>query len=569
MVVDPRRFDRRTLLRGAGALGAAAFTASLTGCAETGAGQGAKAGAGSAPLLTVASEQGSTLARNFNPFAASSRWAARFCVYEPLMIFNHVTGALEPWLATGFTWSQENTVLTMKLRDKVTWSDGRPFTAEDVTFTFDLLKRHKGLIGYATGAVANYVEAVRAPDAGTVEFTFKKAYTPALHDIAQQLLVPRHIWSAVADPVTHTNPDPVGTGPFTLTAFRPQMYELRRRDGYWQPIAIPGLRVPTYAGNDQINSALVSGQVDWGGLVPDPDRTFVAKDRRNNHYWWPRISDIFLFVNTTKAPFDDPAVRKALSMALDRRKMVDIAVWGKSEPANAVGIARDAYPGWIDESLTSTHAELVTRDVAAANAALDAAGLARGAGGRRTGKDGEPASFDLVVPSGWTDFVAVAQIVTQNLAEVGVTVKLRTIGFDQWTSAVYNGRFDVTLGPGERGASPFGYFRAMMSSFTRRPVGETSNLNFHRLAVPEADELLERFATVSDAAEQRKIGRELQKLFVEVFPAVPLYEQPEWGAYSSRRFTGWPDAGAPYAPLRNSPRFPTPLLVYPKLKPAT
>jgi len=100
-------------------------------------------------LLTVAYEQQPTWVRNFNPLNSehSVRWPTHGGIYEPMLVFNTVTRKYVPWLATEYEWQEENKRLVFTLRSGVKWSDGKPFTAKDVAFTFDLLKQHPGVDG--------------------------------------------------------------------------------------------------------------------------------------------------------------------------------------------------------------------------------------------------------------------------------------------------------------------------------------------------------------------------------------------------------------------------------------
>ncbi|WP_432102608.1 ABC transporter substrate-binding protein [Streptomyces sp. bgisy091] len=545
----------------------------LSAAAATAAG-GLLTACGSPPgrsrrLLTVIVETGALLTRNFSPFVANGRWAANYVLHEPLMVWNMARGKLEPQLATDYRWSDGNRTLTVNLRQGVKWSDGYPFTADDAVFTLELLRRTKGLIGRAVPVLPD-VDTVTAPDPGTLRITFKRVNTPALHDLLGQAIVPKHVWEKIEDPVRFANPDPVGTGPFVLTRFRPQGYEMHRNPHYWQKIHIPGLELTGWSGNDQINNATVSGAVDWGALIPNPDKTFVRRDPEHFGYWWPHATDVGLYLNTTMTPFDDPAVRRALSPALNRSRMVDIAVWGKSVPANPVGLPDGAYPGWFDKETLHADDELTAYDPQAAERALDAAGLVRkgDSRGMRVGKDGKPVRFDIIVPAGWTDFVSVARIAADNLKAVGIDATMRTTSFDSWSQSVYGGDFQACICAGEIGATPYNYFRSMMSKSTKSPNGQTATLNFHRLSDERADELLTRWASVSDPAEQKEMARQLARRAVELMPAVPLYEQPEWGAYNTQRYTGFPTEENPYAPLRPRSRFPSTFLVFPHLRTA-
>ena len=163
-------------------------------------------------VLVVVAELKAAWTRNFNPLGAGmSRWPTQGGIYEPMMVYRARDGQWVPWLAKGFEWSNQGSTLTFKLRPGVKWSDGKPFSANDVVFTFELLKRHKAL---DAGAVWGFLDRVEAHDSNQVRFHFKKRYAPGFGAVAHQMIVPQHMWSSVEDPVKFTNPNPVATGPF-------------------------------------------------------------------------------------------------------------------------------------------------------------------------------------------------------------------------------------------------------------------------------------------------------------------------------------------------------------------
>ncbi len=137
---------------------------------------------------------------NFNPFTAEPLWPTLKGVFEPMMVYNVVKSELTPWLATSYEWSADFKTLTFKLREGVKWSDGQPFTANDVVFTFDTLKNTPGLSGSGLTALSGPVDTYSAPDDLTVVFNMKIVDTMVLYDIANQDIVPQHIWKDVADP---------------------------------------------------------------------------------------------------------------------------------------------------------------------------------------------------------------------------------------------------------------------------------------------------------------------------------------------------------------------------------
>ncbi len=340
---------------------------------------------------------------------------------------------------------------------------------------------------------------------------------------------------------------------------------MTQNPNYWQPLNIEGVFVQGFNGNDQVSAAVLAGNIDWGGLVPDPDTTFVALDPEHFGYWWPRTSVVMLLANTTEGALGDSTVRKAMSLALDRQRMINTGVWGKSVPGNATGLPEAPFKDWIDPAVVEAGASWVNIDPDAANKMLDDAGYARGPDGIRLDKDGQPMSYDIIVPSGWNDWVSASQIVAENLADIGIDVTLRTTTADSWTNSTFTGQFDLSLGTAQRTATPFEFYRNNMATSSVQPVGTASPNNQQRYGDPAVDELLAKFAGSTDAAEQKAIIAELQAMFSEAAPAIPLYEQPDWGLYNTRRFTGFPNEENAYAPL-SLQMTNGPLLVWPKLE---
>jgi peptide/nickel transport system substrate-binding protein len=518
--------------------------------------------------MTVAQEQQASWIRNFNPLIApgTARWPTRAGVYEPLMIFNTLKGEFVPWLATKSEWSADNKKLTLSLRPGVKWSDGQPFTAKDVAFTFELLKKHKAL---DFASVWSFVDSVQAKDDTTVEFALSRPYVPGLIYIVHQPIVPEHKWKDVADPVIYKNETPVATGPFTeVKVFQNQIFELGRNPHYWQQgkPAVQSLRFPAYPGNDQANLALLTGELDWAGsFVPDIERVFVSKDKDNNHYWFPLVGNTTtLYLNTTKKPFNDVRVRKAVSMAIDRDQIVKVAMYGYTKPSDATGLS-EAHDLWRSKEAVAA-GDWTKLDLAKANALLDEAGFKRGEAGLRVGPDKAPLRFEINVVTGWTDWVRAAQIIAQNLKQLGFDTTLKTYDFSPFFERLQKGEYDMSMGWTSDEPTPYHVYRDLMSSETVRPVGEVAARNWNRFASKEADALFKAFETTSDLEEQKKLAAQMQMIFVQNAPTVPLFPGPSWGEYSTRRFTNFPNKDNPYAKLTpNSP--PENLFVLVEVKP--
>jgi peptide/nickel transport system substrate-binding protein len=502
-------------------------------------------------VLVVSKEQEASWIRNFNPLspAVSPRWPTAAGVYEPLLVHDSIHGVYVPWLATAHEWRDAGLTLRFTIRSGVSWSDGRPFRARDVAFTFELLRRFPAL---DRRGVWQFLREVRAPDDATFELAFSRPFLPGLDEIAPQPIVPEHVWRDVADPVTFANETPVATGPFTeVRQFTEQVFELGRNPHYWQPgkPAVAALRMPAYSSNDRANLGLVFDEVDWAAnFVPAIDRVFVARDPAHHAYWFPLTgSTIFLYANTQHAPFDDVRVRKALSLAIDRKLLIDVALHGYSRPSDATALC-DAHAGWRSlDPATAAEGDWVQFDRARAEALFDEAGLRLGADGFRHDQHGAVLRRELLVVAGWSDWVRAAQVIARNLRSVGVDASVRAYDFGAWFSRVQSGDFDLTIGWSVEGPTPYVFYRWLMSTATVKPLGTATSSNWHRFGDRDADRILEAFEREADPVAQHRLIADLTRRFVRTAPAIPLYPNPSWAEFNTQRITGFPDRDHPYA----------------------
>ena len=517
-------------------------------------------------VLVVSKEQTASWVRNFNPLLSggSVRWPTRNGIYEPLMIHTAAAGWV-PWLATDKVWEDEGTSLRVTLRQDVSWSDGRPFRPTDVVTTFELLRDHAGL---DTAGVWRHLASIEA-DGMQVVFRLPTPYVPVWADIAVQPIVPEHVFGALEDPLRFTNPAPVATGPFTeVRRFDTQVWELGKNPNYWQEgrPKVEALRFPALPSNDQANLALIRDEVDWAGnFVPAIDRIFVAPDPEHHHYWFPLTGGtVMLYPNHTVAPLEDVRVREAMSLAIDRELVVKVAMYDYSRPAHPSALS-DSYADWRDPALTRGPTK-VDFDPDRARRLLDDAGLVMGEEGWRTRPDGSPLTLTLDVVAGWSDWVRAGQVVSRSLRDVGLDVRLDNSDFGAWFERLQRGEYELAIAWSVEGPTPFNFYSALMAPSGVRPVGENAGTVWSRQGSPRMGALLDRFAATPDDAGQRAIAMDMQRVFVDEFPTIPLFPNPAWGACNSARFTGWPSADDPYAPLSPNPE-PAPLLVLTRLEP--
>nr|ACL11836.1 putative extracellular solute-binding protein [Arthrobacter globiformis] len=497
-------------------------------------------------ILSVGQIGNASFVQNFNPFSPNSLAMTNRAIYESLLVTNLAKGEILPWLAKEYTWSADGRELTMNLNDGVQWSDGEDFSSADVVFTFDLVREVRGESAF------DYLEGWAAPDPTTVVFTFNRTYTPALAEIGTQTIVPEHVWAEVDDPTTFLNEEPVGTGPFTeVDKFTAQSYDLRKNPNYWQEgkPQFDAMRMIAYGSNDTANLAGINGELDWGlGYMQNVQEVYVDEDPEHRGFWFPTVGGmVSLAVNTTKAPFDDVNLRKAMSMAIDREEVAEIGMTGYTHPADCTGLS-DAYDSWKDPAIVDS-CEWTEYDPEAAARLLDESGYVVGSDGIRVTPDGQPLSFGLSVGAASTDWVSVMKVVSEGLQAVGIDATLDVADWSQIDQKVFLGEFDAAIRGGVTGLTPYEYYRSVMSCDTVLPVGEQAVQNSHRFCSEAADEQLAILAAATTEEEQMAAGDQLQSIFDENAPLIPLFPGPVWGIYNDIRFTGFPTENNPYATL--------------------
>jgi len=502
--------------------------------------------------LAVLGEFQSSWIRNFNPLNPSSlsRWATSSGIYESLFIYNSLDQEYLPWLGLNYNWTQNNKTLEIITRSGVFWSDGQRFTAKDVSFTYNLIKKYPAL---DSGDLWNYLDRVDAINDSVVEFGFKRVYVPGFHDIVNRSIVPKHIWEEVNDPVKFSNPNPVGTGPFTeILRFEKQIFELGKNQNYWhknKPM-INKLVFNAYSGNEAATLALINGDLDWTGIfIPSIDRVFVEKNPKYHKYWFsPSGYSTYLYLNTTKDFFSKKQIRKAVSYAIDRELMIKVGMYNYMEPAHVTGLSghnRSWHPPDIEKKENWV---LYNPDLS--NRLLDNAGYIKNDKGIRLSPDGTMLSFEIICVSGWSDQIRSAQILSSNLKEIGISVKVQSFDFGTWINRLQRGEFDMSFGWGDMGGTnPFRLFRGLMSTENVKPIGKIAEVNWHRFGLSSADSLLRIIEKVSDHKIIKSVVFQLQDLFIDHAPALPINAATNYAQCNTRYFTNFPSEDNPYTVL--------------------
>jgi peptide/nickel transport system substrate-binding protein len=519
--------------------------------------------------LTIVANQTDTWTNNFNPyFAATSNVIASSegLIYEPLLFFNKFTAQYTGMLASSYLVSGDGKQITFNLRQGVKWSDGQPFTSADVVFTFNMLKKYSGLDFNGLWSLP-IISSVSAPDANTVIVTLASANNDALFAIGDQTwIVSQHVWSTVGDPTNYADTSPVGTGPFMVESFTPQLIKMKKNPSYWQPglPKVQEIRFPAYKDNSTAELAMDQGQVDWNSIfAPNLQNTYVKRDPTHNHYWFPPSDVLYLLVNLKKSPFDQLAVRQAISLAIDRSQWSKIAESGYETPASPTGLLP------LDEKYLDPAYKGLTFsvDTSKATQLLEGAGFHKGSDGIYADAKGNKLSFNFEIPSGYTDWVAGAPVIASDLKAIGIEINVKTVSIDVFSTDVQNGNFDITMQGTTAGPSPYNIYSSLLLDSNSAPIGQAANGDYERWSDPTTDQLLNQFITSSDPTVQQQAMSGLEKILVEQIPAIPLTNEPYWYEYNSTNFTGWPDQSHEYA-LPSPYQYPDDEIVLLHLQPA-
>jgi peptide/nickel transport system substrate-binding protein len=474
-------------------------------------------------------------------------------VYETLFRYDPLKDQFIPWLATDGKW-QGKTTYTATIRDGVTWSDGQPFTADDVKFTMDLLKfkTHPQHTLWTTGL------SDVAVSGNQVTFTF--GGSPNYQEFDNYLynvpIVPQHIWkdydekTVVAGNVNDVS-KLVGTGPYTYGGGlnSTQTFTWKRRDGWWATSALklnaaPAKIVDIFNGSNAASLGnLLAGKIDLSNnFVPGIQKQVGAKVQTyyNSAPYMLSANTTWLFPNTTKKPLDDPAFRKALATSIDLDKIVSADYGGIVKKANPTGLL-PIWDKYLDQSVVQ--AKGFSFDTAKAKQMLAAAGYKDANGdGYVENKDGSKIDLKLAVPNGWSDWMTAIQIIGKSAKDAGIKITTQTPDYDTLVEDRGKGNFDLVLANDRQIANtPWTYYDYIY----RLPILDNqTTVNYERINDPAAWQLVQQLDQTpsSDQAGMKSVLSQLQSTFLDTLPVIPLRYNGLWAQWNTGQWKNWPSS---------------------------
>ena len=490
------------------------------------------------------------------------------CVWEPLFILNYETGEIESWVGESFVADQSLKTWTLKIRDGVTWADGEAFDADDIVFTIQTLLNDETQSLNEAANMQQWVERVERIDGLTAQFNLKSPNPRFQLDHFSVkvwgglIIIPQHIWQG-KDPFTFTfyNKEkgwPFGTGAYKLVQAAENEFVYDRCDTWWgsetgfMEMPIPKRLVWIVSGAEENTSFLAAdGQLDsimditLGAFeaIQDMNPNIIAwQDQRP--YAWPDPCPRQMSVNHTIEPWNDPDMRRALSLMIDRQQVVEIAYEGTSSPSKTLFVE---YVGMIPyiNSLKDLWIS-PTADLIAGRALIEANGWAKNANGFYQKGDQE-LSLDIQVHEGFIEKRRIAEVIVEQLRVAGIMTTMRSVAGSTWENNKAFGNFEAVIDWDACGSVNEPWYS--MNRYTQqflRPIDQraSGNNNFVRWSGAGAktySQLVSKIGVLplGDSAIMPLMS-EAMTIFMSEQVVIPITQSRKLVPFDTTYWVGWP-----------------------------
>ena len=494
-------------------------------------------------------------------------------MYETLVTYNQLDGKLEPMLADGFT--QTDSSITVHLDPNAKWSNGQPVTVDDVIFTFYI----DSILPTPRHGNWEYIQSIKPEADNKIVFNFAKNNRNPLilqNAIAETSILPKSVFEPLIESakkgktydfsvITEFKNDsvPVVSGPYNLKTYSPDKIVLERDANYWGKSKHEGkLPAPKYIihslynGNNHFNSAMTKGNLDISSIflprIWDKAKDGIRAWSRNEPYHLPG-SITTLIISHLNAPFNDVAFRQAMVHAINYEKIKTRAI-SNYTPAIQGGFI---LPFGAESKFFNKEDEANSNfgfDVEKAKAILTEAHYSWNAEGKLLDPKGQPIRpITIECPSGWTDWEDAIKVIVASFNEAGIPATEKFVDYSVWDKNLRQGTFDLAMKTQTAelsAATPWARFDQIMGTVGGvKPQGEDAFSNQGRFKDDNANKLLAQIPTITDEAMLKEAYRELNKIFMETIPVIPvMYRPTQYYQFSTKHWTNFPTEENPYAP---------------------
>ena len=403
-----------------------------------------------------------------------------FNIFEGLMKASS-DGGVVPAVASDYTISEDGTTYTFTMREGVTFHNGDPVTVEDVIYS---LERCAGSENDGTPLISAFsnVTDVSAPDDGHVVVTLAEPTLEFIYSMTAAII------PAGSGDQMSTNP--VGTGPFAFVSYTPQeSMVVKKYDGYWgTPAYLDEVTFKIITNATTLVTSLKSGALDMA--IHLPNTKAVELEGQFAIYEDTMKLVQALYLNNAVKPLDDVRVRQAIYYAVNVQEIIDFVCDGAG-----VATGTSMYPAYTKYFLPEL-AETYTQDLEKSKALLAEAGY--------------PDGFDLTitVPSNYDQHVETAEVLYEQLRQVGINVTIQPVEWETWVSDVYRGRDYMSTVCGIAASDMTA--REMLARYV-----SDNKKDFINFSDPDYDAAVNAAMASLDDAEQTELYKQAERILNE------------------------------------------------------
>lgn len=422
--------------------------------------------------------------------------------------------SFSPRLASSWEFSQDNRTLTFHLREDAKWSDGIPVTAADVRFAYDVQRNRA--IDWPDLDIKDFIDDVEVVDSHTVRFHYSRVYPYQLMDANDGPIIPAHAWQDIPLESWHSidfQPLLISSGPFKFSSHSREQTLVLDRNPYFWDSPEPHLQrlifrvIPDTS--SQINQ-LLTGAVQLVPILPPREAERVGKTPELELVEFPSRAWVFIAWNNRRQLFSDRRVRRALTLAINRKSAVDTTYHGFAKLAQ----------GPILSSMWAFNENLpaLEFDPAKARALLAQVGWEDRDGDGILDNDGTRFEFDLAYPATNSVREELALLIQADFARVGIRCRPHPVEPMSLFELQETGQFDAVIAGWEEPT------KIDMTSTWATPTAEQGAYNFFGYSNQEVDRLIAAARDEPDYTRAKVIYDRIQELIVEDQPVTPMYE---------------------------------------------
>ncbi|HET8630144.1 MAG TPA: ABC transporter substrate-binding protein [Thermomicrobiales bacterium] len=471
-----------------------------------------------------------------------------------------------PWQLESYDVSPDFTQYTFHVRKGVEWSDGQPFTANDIAYTINMLKDNADKMTWGID-MKTWVKDATAKDDMTAVITLTEANPRFFFKFFQYhqdigvMIQPQHIWKD-QDPTTFNNFDlakgyPVSTGPWKLVLSTPQQRIFDRRDDWWAAKTgfhpLPNIeRIIVINGADEtkIVQLAISNEIDMSiDLRPNNIEAVIRQNPKITTWtgnkppygyrdWWP----VSLGFNDMKAPFDDPDIRWAINYCIDRKQIVSLGYHGAGEETLLPLPKFPALQKYID-AVQDQAAKIEDFDLNKSAATMQKKGYTKNGDGLWT-KDGKTISMVISCPGNL--FQDIAPIVSQQLRKGGFDASFKLIQGPEYGQNLNTGNIDAFIqGHGGSVRDPYDTLALYHSRYSK-PTGQQATQPY-RWVNADYDKIVDQMSKISpDDPQTMDLFKQAMAIWIPALPDIGLVQWFHRIPTNTTYWTAYPDENNPY-----------------------